>query len=131
MRPSPKLLKEWYDKLADSGFEDIEQHEYSTMGNFTEPLGKLKIHPDVWQAKADYYTMADCFLNENTFDNELDKVIWTYHVEGISIRNISKTLFEIGLAKTNNKSTVGAIVKRLETKMKLIYLPSKPNAKRS
>lgn len=131
MKPSQKLINEWYGKLKDSGFEDIEKYEYSTY-SMTDSLDKQKLHADVWQAKQEYYLLASRFLDETEFDNEREKIIWTYHSEGLSIRNIAKILFETGVAKTNNKSTVGVVVKRLETKMKSLYLPEyTKNVKRS
>lgn len=64
--------------------------------------------------------MARNFLEEHSFRTELDKTIWAYYSEGITVRDIAKLLAEVGIRKP--KSTVWDIVKRLE---KLMYIKYK------
>jgi hypothetical protein len=90
-----KLRKIWYAKLADSGFVDIEPHGKFFRGgslawkfNLNDANGVAKD----FKVKEEYYYLARQLLNENVFKNELHKVIWEYHSEGISTRDIAKIL---------------------------------------
>ena len=119
----------WYKKLKDSGFEDIERDElylkrYSGSLNESgkEKLSytKRRLH---WESTGDYYSMAAKFLHDYKFTSNLEKVIWEYHAEGMSMRNIAKTLKKLKLKKFNiNKDKVNSIVKPLVLAMKRMYL---------
>lgn len=116
-------LKEfWYQKLKDSGFNDIEYNDTLLING---PSGNLyrnkQFKNGTWQAKATYYSMAESFLNEYAFSTELDKVIWEYHANGISVREISETLEKANIKKTS-KSSVWLVVNRLSKIMKQMYL---------
>lgn len=125
-KPSKELQAEWDKKLKESGFEDIENG-----------LGHLKLwsrsfgvhHPDSARVEAaqEYYSMAGKFLHDYEFTSEMQKTIWEYHANGLSIRDIVKVL---GKAKIINPSTgtpysrmrVFRIVRSLEDSMKRMYL---------
>jgi hypothetical protein len=115
-----KLKAKWYKKLKDDGFVDIEYDDKLFVGVPTSVLGK-RLKDGVWQAKAAYYSMAESFLIEYAFSNELDKIIWDYHANGISVREIAETLRKAKIKKTN-RTTVWLTVKRLEKIMKQMYL---------
>lgn len=113
-----KLQKIWYKKLKDSGFSDIEKANGS--------IGRTKLNLDnrnfdQIEITQQYYSMARSFLIEHHFESELDKVIWEYHIEGISVRNIAKLLSSTDM-KIKKKSTVNNIIRRLEQIMKDKYL---------
>lgn len=128
-RKKPKdynsLKKEWYEKLADSGFKDIEQDEFkfkhvSHASYFGREIVKRNYH-----AKSEYYSMAGQFLNSYKFESELEKVIWEYHANGISLRNIAKLLKTVEIDM--NKDSVHGVLKKLVAEMKKRYLYKGPN----
>lgn len=110
-----KVKALWYKKLRDSGFEDAESDEFNLKVwslKFTTP----KTVRD-WQAKTEYYYMANHFLNNYKFEAPLDKVIWEYHTNGISVREIAKLLKKVKIKADRN--SVWLIVKKLKSAMKL------------
>ncbi len=123
-KPSLKSLqKTWYKKLKDSGFKDIEYKagivEY-TNGLERGAPNLANMHPTQYQIIEHYYSMARSFLIDHEFSNEVEKTIWEYYSEGLSVRDISTTLNKSKIHKP--KSTVFDIVKRLEKIMKQRYL---------
>ncbi len=108
----------WYKKLADSGFVDIEADEETMKrrGTRTEEFARPRSRRS-WEAKQAYYRMATHFLNSYPFASKLDQIIWEYHVEGISIRNISKLLTKARY-KHKGKTLVGKMLLRLVNTMK-------------
>ena len=115
-----KLEQEkWYKKLKESGFKDIEHADGSL--NVTNPRSFHFKDEDLRQSVQDYYCMAYHFLNAYKFISELDKVMWEYHTEGLSIRNIVKTLNKAGFDKVN-RTSVWKCIRRLENTMKELYL---------
>ncbi len=114
-----KLRAVWYKKLEKEGFSDIESDEY----NLKVWSAKFaKVSPEVYQAKEAYTHMATSFLNDYKFENPLERLIWEYHTEAISIRDIVKLLRKKTKVMTINRSSIWAIVNRLETSMKKMYL---------
>jgi hypothetical protein len=90
------LQKEWYKKIEAQGFTDIEY-----------PTGQVKkfqasIHKIEHTQK--YFSIAQDFLNNFTFNSELDKQIWALHCEGWSYRQTAKIL-NIGTNKTQYRMT--------------------------
>lgn len=118
-----KLKDLWYQKLAkETDFEDIEKDERSEY--VIRKTLSLKINhkkslfrTGAWIAKYEYYRMADDFLHIGVFDCDLDRIVWEYHANGISLRNISKLLEKVGIRK-KKKDTIGKIVRKYESVMK-------------
>lgn len=113
-----KLKEVWYKKLEKSGFEDIEKDEYNLKqhsSRFAEPVVVRN-----WHAKSEYYSMAGQFLNNYKFASNLEKVIWEYHSNGISMRNIAKLLKRVKIIKPN-KDNINEIISRLIAEMKKMY----------
>lgn len=81
------LQKEWYSKLKDSGFEDIEQNELD-LKLWSSHFFKVRHNATLFSAKEEYYRMAGHFLYDYTFSNEHEKQIWALHSTGVSIRGI-------------------------------------------
>lgn len=114
-----KLRAIWYQKLKDEGYNDIESDE-DHLKTWSTKFASKKSQAD-WQAKATYYSMASNFLNDYPFENDLERIIWEYHANAISVRDIAITLNKAGITKTN-RTTVWQTIKRLEAKMKSLYL---------
>jgi len=118
-----ELKEVWYKKLADEGFEDLETDE-DRLKKYLQTIFSRKNVTEQgggWQAKAAYYQMADRFLAEHDFITELEKTIWEYHANAISLRDISETLRKAGVEAMSRQS-VWLIVRRLEAIMKSRYL---------
>jgi hypothetical protein len=110
----------WYKKLEDQGFDDIEYRD----GSLRHAKGARSVtweRDDLKQLVQDYYCMAYHFLNDYQFDTELDKIIWEYHTNGISVRNIAKLLNEAKVCQTD-RNHVWKTIKKLEVIMKGLYL---------
>lgn len=91
VKTTAELTAEWYKKLKDGGFDDIERPDgrlkaWSTSDCFVYHSGLT------FEAKQTYYQMAGKFLHHNKFLNEFEKHIWSMHSEGMSIRTIVKAL---------------------------------------
>jgi hypothetical protein len=113
-----KLQDEWYKKLKDEGFVDIEnsvtladgKKGYENTGR-SGPNLKNKTS-EQFNATLLYYQNCRSFLTHYDFNCELDKNIWSLYTEGLSYRKINEQL------KNNNikfnKDYVRKTVKRLE-----------------
>jgi len=73
----------------------------------------------VHKAKEDYYYMTEQFLNSYDFESGLEKVIWEYHSNGMSKRNITKTL--LGVKIKINSTKVWQIINKLSKIMKIEF----------
>lgn len=82
-----ELQKQWYKKLKDTGFEDIEQDE-EKLKNRTALQNLSKYEPITAAAKEEYYRLAGQFLYEYEFSNDRERVIWELHSDGNSIEKI-------------------------------------------
>lgn len=118
-----KLKKIWYDKLEKSGFDDIEddQERLKSYSSIFVRKDQRMNALDTWQAKAAYYSMAEQFLNDFEFESKFQRIVWEYHANGISIRDISKLLKKARVKRTINRDAIWLIIKELEHEMKVMY----------
>lgn len=108
----------WYEKLKQDGFEDIE-HDEDHLKSWASDFKRARsLHS--WQAKASYYYMAEHFLREHRFKSKKEKIIWEYHSNGTSIRNIVLTLKKVNIEST--RQSVWETLSRLEKLMKKKYM---------
>ncbi len=112
-----KLQEKWYKKLAKEGFADAEKDENHLKEWSAKFLRQKSI--DRFHFKEQYYYMATHFLNDHKFENELEKTIWEYHSEGISLTNIMSLLKKVKLVVS--RDTIWAIVKRHRGVMYSLY----------
>lgn len=95
------LQKVWYDKLKESGFEDIEDtnspHEY--LKTWHSSYFQIVHEPIAYEHKKVYYEQASAFLHEyftdhqyGLFDKFRPDLVWELHVQGVSVREIAKRL---------------------------------------
>lgn len=115
-----QLQDKWYDKLKKSGFEDLEYKNGSIRS--CKPSTARQKDPSLRQATEEYYYMATHFLNDNKFENRLDQIIWEYHTNGISIRDIASTLNKTRRRHKFTKYAVEDVINRLVAQMKAKYL---------
>jgi hypothetical protein len=125
-----KLQEEWAKKLEDSGFEDAETSG-RRLKKWSSRFYSNCPHPQIWANKFEYYRMAEFFLNENSFKDEREKLIWEMHVSGKSVRAIVEILKTVS-TKASYRDTVSRTIIRLRKKMNSIYMPAKgPNGQQN
>lgn len=112
-----KENKKWQRKLLKDGFNDIEQDEHNLRVWSSQFSRKKSL--DTYKAKEEYYYMCTQFLNDHIFLTNLDRIIWEYHAEAISARNIAKLLAKVRIKMYHEQ--VWRVVKRLETIMYVLY----------
>lgn len=89
-RQFEKLKEKWNKKLADSGFEDIENKDGSL-----KDLVHSRTLSYALQAKESreaYYSVARQLLNDFDFHNKDEYNIWSAHCEGLSFRTIARSM---------------------------------------
>lgn len=110
----------WYKKLDKSGFKDIEQDENHLKRPSTALITVSSYrNKESIEAKIRYYSLAEHFLNEYKFENNIERMIWEYHSNGLSARDITKILKS--LKKKANRDSVWRVIKRLRTIMYGLY----------
>jgi hypothetical protein len=113
------LQKDWYKKLKDSGFQDIERGAGQLK---TDPLQNIKTFYDLnsFESKQEYFRMAGAFLYSYKFKNEAEKLIWRLHSEGVSFRTIVKILLEKGYKISDGayKKYIQDLIPRLREEMR-------------
>lgn len=121
-----KQIRHWYNVLQRDGFEDVERVSHHELhlkrwsSNFrTEFCSKEPYH---FYVKQDYYYYARHFAEEYEFDSGLHRYIWFLHAEGVSMRDIAKTIRNNymyngtrfpGISRPN-KDNINTILKRLK-----------------
>lgn len=115
-----ELQDKWYGKLEKSGFQDIESDENHL--KFYSSQFAAQFRDGAWQAKAAYYQMASNFLEEYKFDTKRDRIIWEYHSNALSYRDIAKILNKLKTTRTASRTSVYNVLKRLRIKMFDMYM---------
>lgn len=119
-----KLRDQWYLKLLEDGFKDIETHSeekydgllkrYDSLNNFSE-------------AQIEYYEKCRAFLLEFNFPKESHRIIWELHASGMTERNIIIYLVKHNIdidpqrmfkTKGASKGTIYRILKKYKVIMK-------------
>lgn len=106
--PSEKLKAKWNKKLADSGFEDIENADGSLKPEVDYRSMDSTRGDILHDGRQEYYSIAQDFLNRGKFATLLDYTIWKLHAEGMSYRDIGN---ELKLTFYKVRSTVKKIQK--------------------
>lgn len=87
------LQQEWYLKLEQEGFKDIENTD--TPHRPLKKWHKVKfqdVTEDHVQAKLSYYSKAKDLLRSHSFESQAHKEIWEMHSDGLSKRKIERLL---------------------------------------
>jgi len=118
-----QLTAQWYKKLKDSGFEDIEQDEAHLKRwsrSFMVEQRTAYASGSKANVKEEYYRLAGQFNHEHKFECEVDRIIWEYHADGIAYRKIVIRLKnDHGIRKASTQ--VQNTVERLRKEMKSLY----------
>lgn len=107
-KPSKSLIDKWYNKLAKSGFEDIEERHSprQMLKTWHNTWFQARGTPDQFAAQALYYQRAVDMLNTFEFASKRDRTLWQFHSEGKSVREIAKLT---GVSKTHVHHLLQAI----------------------
>jgi len=83
------IKKQWTLYLKFEGFDDIETKTYDN--HETKRLKVLNSFKsaEAVEAKINYYSWAREKVHTGSFKDDRDRMIWEYHVEGLSRRQIS------------------------------------------
>lgn len=101
-----RIQKQWYQKLKDDGFKDIEEESNGRYGDL------IKLESSVFRYKRNmastqvYFSRAFSFLNSYRFKNPVHKYIWELHCHGFTERKIAEHVIY-------KKSMVHAIISKL------------------
>lgn len=108
-----KLQKEWYKKLKQSGFEDLEffgENGEPTHNMLNQSLANIR---KTYSPQSFYYfNRAGWFLHHGWFLDKLEHDIWELHCEGLSN-------YQIGLKFGRGREAIRARVTRVRKRMML------------
>lgn len=111
-REFKEIEEEWYKKLKDTGFQDIE---YMKRGEQQLAQSCLNVYYQQNSISVDnktsYFTAIRDKINEEPWNNQLHKLILSFHAEGVSkveTVKILKSQFNISI----HRQTVMFIVRR-------------------
>src|ERR1019366_7472199 len=112
--PNFKRVKaEYYLKLAESGFKDIECSNGRIMESHTQN-SFFKRHQTfrmtLYEETREYYDWAAELVHRGMFESERDKQIWTLHSEG-------KTASEIGFLIGLDGSWINRLIRKLRREL--------------
>lgn len=125
------LRDQWYKKLEKAGFEDIEDVKTDMLKSWSSKF--TRVDKDTHRTRAQnslverkakqrYYQLATYFLNDYAFESNLDKIIWEYHTEGISVRDISRLLKKAKVLDITGAGIHKGYIKRLRSIMRKMYI---------
>lgn len=107
------MREQWYSHLTEDGFTDIE--DTTTQG---EPYIPTDLRTSLqFEAKFSYYQWAREKLNQGRFDSTKDRLIWQYHAEGVSRREMSP---RVGLEQSWITRKIHKIENYLKTQAEII-----------
>jgi len=116
-----ELQKHWYKKLKDSGFEDVEKDEYFLIRDArSKRIFRSDRSIEYYESVIEYYQLAENFLHDFKFKTEREKIIWEYHANGISMRDIVIIMQKAGI-KDLTRTKVCTIIGQLRKEMKNLY----------
>lgn len=108
-----ELKKQWYQRLEEEGFEDIERAEHALKLYHSDYFADSRRNDSsVIEAKETYYRVAGQFLNDHKFKNKWERMVWAMHAEGKGIREIAASIKRPGL-----KDKIHITLNRLEAQM--------------
>lgn len=100
------LKKEWYDKMNDTDFKDIEAND-----------GETIVRPQVFHTKRkqkspEYFLMVEAIVANHVFKRETDKVVMQLHADRKSLREIATHLKQATGLKALTFKSVDRLIKR-------------------
>jgi hypothetical protein len=123
-----ELRDKWYKKLENvkdetypTGFIDIERDEETLKVWSSDKFASRRlVQNGGWQAKATYHSLAERYLAEYPFENRREQIIWEYHTNAVSVRDIVKLLKKVRIKM--KRTSVWEIIKKHKSKMFALYM---------
>lgn len=117
-----KLQTEWYQKLQDSGFKDLEERFENPLCLRIQDRADYyfkRLAPHKRKDKEEYFNVLTAIVyNPSTqFKNPTDKFILYAYVEGHRISAIIKSLAQLGVLR--NRKTIRILIRRYEMRWHL------------
>jgi len=81
------LEKDWYRKLKEQGFVDIEKQ----IGSRQVLWSKSKVKEDIYE-RSEYYRQLQNKIHTAKFDSDFDRTVMTLTAQGYMIKDIVKVL---------------------------------------
>lgn len=109
------MQKAWYQRLKDSGFEDVERlvgHEMELRQCAEHVFGDNSA-TDV-EEKIDYQSFLTDMIRQTKFKREVDRLILVFHARGMAASQISRELERLG--QRRNRDTVRYRIRIFEMK---------------
>lgn len=114
-----QLQLEWYKKLKDSGFDDIEASE-TKLRDWSYRFVRRTINTN--DDLAEYYRLAEFFVQDYKFETELERVIWEYHANGLNYPEILKIMQALPFSKKwKSFLPIRRVIYKLRKKMFRMY----------
>lgn len=115
LKPSSKQFKDlqakWYEKLAEEGFQEIENVRTGQLKQWSMHYVQCKRDKDfalnLIQETNQYFHSAQTVLNDYQFKTERERRIWELHCEGLSTRQIADRMGDL------DHCTVFQVVKKI------------------
>ena len=106
------LQAEWYKKLKDENFKDIEDEKEDRLKVWHSFDFSRKNKAD-FDAKEQYFSLCLEFGREYPFESDITQSIWMLHSEGMSVRAISQNIRQYSDKRGFKKSHISNIIRRL------------------
>ena len=92
MRPTDRAYRDlerlWYNKLKESGFDDIEDSRGERPLKSWHSTLFQNYGSEQFRAKQLYFECARALIHTHKISTQIEKRIWALHSEGVSIREI-------------------------------------------
>lgn len=88
-----RLQREWYAKLADSGFVDIERHNLHADNPYMRQHKhevQVTLERGMLVGRQEYFRRAGHWSWDRTFLNRKEAHIWRLHANGLSYREVAR-----------------------------------------
>lgn len=109
-----RLQKTWYRKIKNDGFKDIESENGLSLKEWNSNFFKNRLVYIKYQCTLQYYQKGSEILQTYSFENQYEKKIWQLHMEGMTVRQIAKTL----KSYKKKKSTIHTIIEKIARTIK-------------
>lgn len=113
-----KLQDEYYQKLKEDGFNDIEDAWNDKLKEYNSRAASRKLEQSpfaskIYEETLEYFRLCDQILETYHFKSIWDRCVWSLHAKGFTNREIEKYLRLDGL----RKSTINNIIKEIRSFM--------------
>ena len=106
-----QLQQQWYSKLKQNGFVDIENCNHPDRPLTSWHAFKWATVPhDKKEQIESYFYKARTLLHTYEFESETHKIIWELHSEGLSKRQIERQLIILKCENPVKREQIGKII---------------------